>query len=102
MDSACHRTIHRIGWVVWLLFSATIHFWAILIAIRIPGSGGGILSTALLPVISWFRLALTLPDEFSLMRNAFTTSLLAWMGCGILLLAVRRLHSALHGPDRRG
>ncbi len=87
---------------MWSLFAVTIHFWAILIADRIPGSGGGTLSTALLPVISWFRLVLTLPDEFSLMRNAFTTSLLAWMGCGILLIAVRRLHPALHRSNRRG
>jgi hypothetical protein len=60
------------------------------------------LSTALLPVISWFRLAMTLPDELSLMRNAFTTSLLAWVGCGLLLITVRRLNRALHRSDRQG
>lgn len=101
MDSARHRTIHRIGWTIWGLFAAVIHLWAILIADRIPGSGGGVVSTALLPVISWFRLALTLPDEFSLMRNAFATSLVAWMGCGILLMAVRRIHPALQRSNYR-
>jgi hypothetical protein len=101
MDSARHRTIHRIGWTIWGLFASVIHLWAILIAVRIPGSGGGTLSTALLPVISWFRLAMTLPEEFSLMRNAFTTSLLAWVGCGILLNAVRRIHPALRRSNRR-
>jgi hypothetical protein len=102
MDSARHRTIHRIGWAIWGLFAATIHLWAIFISDRIPGSGGGVFSTALLPVISWFRLALTLPDEFSLMRNAFATSLLAWVGSGILLIAVRRIHRALRRSNRRG
>jgi hypothetical protein len=102
MDSAWHQTIHRIGWSFWGLFAVTIHLWATLIAGRVPGSGGGMLSTALLPVISWFRLALTLPDEFSLMRNAFATSLIAWMGCGILLIAVRRLHPPLQRSERRG
>ena len=77
MGPAHQRKIHQIGWVAWLLFSATIHFWAVLIANRITESGFGVLSTALLPVISWFRLALTLPDEFSLVRKAFTASLLA-------------------------
>ena len=100
MDSARHRTIHRVGWGLWVLFAAAIHLWAILIADRIPASIG-VLETALLPVISWFRLALALPDEFSLMRNAFTTSLLGWMGCGILLIAVRRIHPALHGSNHR-
>jgi hypothetical protein len=102
MDSQCNRTIHRIGWVAWLLFSVTIHLWAILIVNRIPESGGGVLSTALLPVISWFRLALTLPDEFSLMGNAFTTSLMAWAGCGLLLVAVRRISRTFPRSDRRG
>ena len=102
MDSARHRTIHRIGWTIWGLFAAVIHLWAILIADRIPQSGGGTLSTALLPVISWFRVVLTLPDEFSLMRNAFATSLLAWVGCGILLIAVRRLNRTILRSDSRG
>jgi hypothetical protein len=101
MDSARHRTIHRIGWGVWLLFSATIHFWAVLIAMRIPDSGGAT-STAFLPVISWLRLVLTLPDEFSPMRNAFTISLLAWMGCGLLLITVCRLNRTIRRSDSRG
>ncbi len=90
MEFERHRTIHRLGWAVWFLYGSTIHFWAVLIASRIPGSGG-VLSTAMLPVISWFHLALTLPGEYSLMRNAFATSMFAWMGCGLLLLTVRRL-----------
>ena len=101
MELEFHRMIHQIGWVAWLLFSATIHFWAVLIANRIPESGGGVLFTGLLPVIFWVRLALTLPDEFSLMGKAFATSLVAWMGCGILLIAVRRLHPALPRSNRR-
>ncbi len=36
---------------MWGLFSASIYLWAILVADRIPESGGGTLSTALLPVI---------------------------------------------------
>ena len=102
MEPKFHRSIHQIGWVAWLLFSVTIHFWAILIVNRIPELGAGVLSTALLPVISWFRLALTLPDEFSLMRNAFTTSLIAWVGCWVLLMTVRCLNRTLPGSDRRG
>jgi hypothetical protein len=102
MDSALHRTIHQIGWVAWFLFSVAIHFWAILIASRIPESGARVLSTALLPVISWFRLALILPDRCSLMRNAFAASLLAWLGCLILLIADRRFKHALHRSDRLG
>jgi hypothetical protein len=102
MESEFHRTIHQIGWVAWHLFSIAIHFWAILIAIRIPESGAGVLSTALLPVISWFRLAWTLPDEFSLMRNAFSTSLIAWVGCWVLLMTARGLNRTLPGSDRRG
>jgi hypothetical protein len=86
---------------MWGLFAASIYLWAILVADRIPESGGGTLSTALLPVISWFRLVLTLPDEFSLVRIAFTTSLFACMGYGLLLMSVRRLHPALQRSDRR-
>ena len=77
MDSVRNRTIHRIGWTMWGLFAAAIHLWAILIADRIPESGTGVVSTALLPVIPSFRLALTLSDEISLMLKAFTASLLA-------------------------
>jgi hypothetical protein len=102
MVSVRHRRIHRTGWVAWLLLSGTVHLWAVLIAKRIPESGSGVVSTALLPVVSWFRLAWTLPDEFSLMRNAFTTSLMAWVGCGLLLIAVRRLNRTLQRADRMG
>lgn len=46
MDSACRDTIHRIGWAMWGLFAVAIHLWAMLIANRIPWTGGGTLSTA--------------------------------------------------------
>ena len=91
-------TKQRAGWITWLLFTLVLHVWAVMIAYHVTGTEGGVF-TAILPVFSWFRWALTMPDDLKAIQNAFTVSLFTWLISTSLLITARRLSHELRRRD---
>ncbi len=90
MNASRRHTWLRRARIAWVLLSLALHGWAVGIGYLVAGiESAGV--TAVLPVISWFRWALVLPDELGSVRGAFTGGLFAWLVATALLVTVRRL-----------
>ena len=79
----------RIGLPSWVLYTLTVHFWAVLIAAKVSGASA-VIMTVVTPVISWFYWGLSLTGDLKFMADLFDANLLAWLISTALVFAASR------------
>lgn len=73
-----YRLFRRIGLPTWIVYTAVLHAWAVLIAAKTSGSDAAIL-TGITPVSSWFFWGMALPGPLSSVAHLFLASLVTWL-----------------------
>ena len=80
-----------VGVPVFALYTLAVHTWTVAIAYAGGGKGEAVW-VALTPLWSWFRLAYTITTATGTWANAYTSSVVLWSVCGVMMVLAGRLN----------
>lgn len=85
------RLFRQIGLPTWILYTAVLHAWVVLIAAKISGLGAAV-STGITPVSSWLYWGLALLDPLSSVAHLLLASLMTWLFSTALVFTAWRVN----------
>ena len=90
-----------VGVPVFVTYTGAVHIWTIAIAYA-GGCKGDAWWAALTPLLSWFYMAYTLTEATGTWTNAYTSSVVLWCVCAVMLVLAWNLDRVFGStPARR-